>query len=75
MGAKEKVHAVFKEDLLELLKAIGEHEPILEGARFCEICSSPIDLDNIQIVMPTSQRTFLYICRSIQCVEEYNQSK
>jgi hypothetical protein len=73
MSAKQKVPAVFKEDLLDLLNAIGEYEQILEGGRFCEICLSPINPDNIQFLTPTSQGKFLYICRSLECVEEYNQ--
>lgn len=75
MIEKIKIPAVFKEDLRQLLKSIGELEPIEKGERICKVCSKLISLDNIQLIIPRQANTFDYICDSPSCVEEYNRKK
>ena len=75
MIEKNKIPAVFKEDLRKLLQSIHEIEPIEQGERLCKVCSKIITLENIQLIIPRSQSTFEYVCDSPVCVEEYNRKK
>lgn len=72
---KNKIPAVYKEDLQKLLQSINELEPIEKGERICKICSKVISLSNIQLIIPKQANTFDYICDSPVCVEEYNRKK
>ena len=75
MTEKTKIPAVFKENLKEFLKSIGELEPIEKGERICKVCSKIISFDNIQLIIPRQANTFDYICDSPVCIEEYNRKK
>jgi len=75
MTEKNKIPAVFKENLKQLLKSINELEPIEKGERICKVCSKIITPENIQIIIPRQNNTFDYICDSPVCVEEYNRKK
>lgn len=75
MTEKNKIPAVFKEDLIKLLQSINEMEPIERGERICKVCSKVISLENIQLIIPRQANTFDYICDSPVCVEEYNRKK
>ncbi|MCK0125119.1 hypothetical protein MWU76_11970 [Gelidibacter sp. F2691] len=75
MTNKNKIPAVFKEDLRKLLNSISEIEPIEKGERICGICSKIISLYNIQMIIPRQSNTYEYICDSPVCVEEYNRKK
>lgn len=75
MIEKNKIPAVFKEDLKKLLQSIGEMEPIEKGERICKTCSKVISLENIQLIIPRQANTFEFICDSPVCVEEYNRKK
>jgi hypothetical protein len=73
MKDKNKIPAVFKEDLQKLLKSINEMEPIEKGERLCKVCSKVISLENIQLIIPRQSNAFDFICDSPVCVEEYNR--
>lgn len=73
MKEKNKIPAVFKEDLQKLLQSINEMEPIEKGERLCKVCSKVISLENIQLIIPRHANTFEFICDSPVCVEEYNR--
>lgn len=75
MTEKNKIPAVFKEDLQNLLQSINEINPIEQGQRICKVCSKVISLENIQLIIPRKANTFDYICDSPVCVEEYNRNK
>ena len=75
MTDKNKIPAIFKEDLQKLLQSINEIEPIEKGERLCKMCSKVISSDNIQLIIPRHENTFDYICNSPVCVEEYNRKK
>ena len=72
---KNKISAVFKEDLQKLLMSINEIDPLEKGERICKVCSKVILLENIQLIIPRQANTFDYICDSPICVEEYNRKK
>lgn len=72
---KNKIPAVFKEDLKKLLQSIGELEPIEKGERICKVCSKIISIENIQLIIPRHGNEFDFICDSPVCVEEYNRKK
>ena len=72
---KNKINAIFNEDLLEFLDKKGELEEIEKGNRLCKICGGPINLSNIQMVIPRSAKGYEYICDSISCVESYYENK
>jgi hypothetical protein len=75
MTEKSKIPAVFKEDLQKLLHSVNEIEPIEKGERLCKVCSKVISFENIQLIIPSQENTFDYICYSPICVEEYNRKK
>lgn len=75
MKEKNKIPAVFKEDLEKLLLSINELEPIEKGDRICKFCSKVITTDNIQLIIPRKSDVFDYICNCPVCIEEYNRKK
>lgn len=75
MTEKNKIPAVFKEDLKQLLQSLNELDPVEKGERICKVCSKIITPINIQIIIPRQNNTFDYICDSPVCVEEYNRKK
>lgn len=75
MTEKNKIPAVFKENLQKLLKSINEMESIEKGERLCRVCSKVISLENIQLIIPRQANAFEFICDSPVCVEEYNRKK
>ena len=75
MTEKNKIPAVFKEDLKKLLQSLNEMEPIEKGERLCKVCSKVISLENIQLIIPQQANAFDFICDSPVCVEEYNRKK
>ncbi|MFC4162832.1 hypothetical protein ACFOWU_04145 [Epilithonimonas zeae] len=73
MEGKNKIPAVFKEDLKKLLQSIDELESIEKGERLCKVCSKVVSLENIQLIIPRKDKTYDFICDSPVCVEEYNR--
>jgi len=74
MKEKNKIPAVFKEDLKKLLQSLNEDEPLLNGDRSCLVCTKIINYDNLQLIIPRSGKTFEYVCNDPVCVEQYNNS-
>lgn len=70
----DKINAVYNEDLTSFLNKKGELTHIENGERFCKICGTPINLNNIQMVIPFKNMAFEYICESINCVEKYHEN-
>lgn len=70
---KEKISAIYDEDLSGLLEKEGELEQINNGNRFCKMCGTPIILENIQMVIPHRDSDYEYICEFISCVENYHK--
>lgn len=68
---KEKIQAVFDEDLIHVLRKMNQLEKIEKGEIFCNECSSLITLENIQIVVPFFQKEYTYVCNNPDCVERY----
>jgi hypothetical protein len=75
MTEKNKIPAVFKEDLQRLLKSINELEQIERGERICKVCSKVITTENIQLIIPRQSKSFDFVCDSPVCVEEFNRKK
>lgn len=75
MVEKNKIKAVFKEELQNLLQSINEFDAIEKGERICKVCSKVITLQNIQLIIPRPEKVFDYICDSPTCIEEYNRKK
>ena len=70
---KNKINAIYDEDLKSFLCSKDELPHIVNGERFCKICGVPINLNNIQMVIPHANAEFEYICESINCVEKYHE--
>jgi len=64
-------NAIFDEDLINVLKKLGELQKIEEGKVFCSVCNSLITLKNIQIIIPHPDNKFIYVCNDTACVENY----
>jgi hypothetical protein len=72
---KDKINAIYNEDLDSFLEKERELDKIEKGERFCMICGVPINLSNIQMVIPHKDKGFGYVCDSIVCVEKYYENK
>jgi hypothetical protein len=72
---KQKIRAIFSEDLQEVLSKTGEMEAIENGNRFCCFCGIPMNLNNIQLLLPNSKKSFDYVCDSVLCVEKHSNKK
>lgn len=70
-----KIAAVFKEELGNLLSSLGELESIKAGERSCYICSKTITPDNLQLIVPKANNKFQYVCNDTSCIAAYNQNK
>ena len=68
---KNKIQAIFDEDLIDVLKKMGQLQKIDNGQVFCHSCGSLITIKNIQIVIPYFKTEFLYICNNPACVEKF----
>lgn len=66
---KTKIPALYKEDLLDLLKSINEAQAILNGERTCLVCSNVITMDNIQLLIPRRENQFDYVCNNTDCIK------
>lgn len=72
---KNIINAIYNEDLADFLDRKGELAEIENGNRYCKTCGSPINLSNIQMVIPKSKNGYEYVCDSISCVESYYENK
>lgn len=72
---KNEIKAIYNEDLEEFLQSVGELEPIKKGERFCKSCGSPINVNNIQMVIPKKGLPYEYVCDSVICVEQYHNNQ
>jgi hypothetical protein len=68
---RNKVPAIFKEDLEKLLQVLGELDSLKAGERFCCVCSKVITIDNIQLIIPREGNKFDYVCNDSNCVAGY----
>lgn len=75
MKEKNKIPAVFKEELVDLLDSIGELTHINDAERFCMVCSKVITVNNLQIIIPRKEKKFEFVCNSPVCIEAYNKQK
>ena len=69
-----KISAVYKEDLRNLLVSIGECEPVSNNQRNCSICSRVISLDNIQLLVPRAGNKYDFVCNNSECVSIFNSN-
>lgn len=68
---KEKLRAVFDEDLVGILKRINVYESFERGELLCEKCHTPISTENLQLIIPRKSGKFEFVCSEICCVEAY----
>jgi hypothetical protein len=65
------INAIFNEDLEKFLSKKGELEKIEKGEIFCSICGVPINLNNINLIVPYEKSSLKYVCDSSECIEKY----
>jgi RNA polymerase-binding transcription factor DksA len=69
----QSIQAVLEDDLIGLLKSIGELENIENGSRVCGECGRPIALQNLQMIVPAEKGTFRYVCNCLSCIDAYHR--
>jgi len=69
---ENKVPAIFKEDLKNLLISLEELDPIIAGERQCYVCEKTITLDNLQLLIPREGNKYEYVCNDTDCVSNHN---
>jgi len=72
---KEKLSAVFEEDLPGLLRKIGLSNALESGELFCIKCGAQINSSNLQIIMPRQNGVYEFVCSTPECVEGYFSKK
>lgn len=72
---KNRITAVFKEDLQKILYSINEIEPLTNGERLCVFCGKVMTINNIQLIIPRSDNIFDFVCDHPICIEKYNRKK
>jgi hypothetical protein len=75
MQHKNKIPAVFKEDLKQLLRSIGEIDPINNGDRVCLSCTKLITIENMQMIIPRKNNRYEYICNDSLCIRNIDSQK
>ena len=68
---EEKLRAVLDEDIPAVLEKFGQKQAILDGEILCQECGTPINLTNIQIIIPLVNDEFYYVCDRVECMDEY----
>jgi len=68
---KEKVNAIYSEELGRFLEENGELVKLLNGELFCRICDNALDIDSIQLIIPSKKSGFSYVCNRPDCIEKY----
>ena len=72
---KEKISAIYSEELKKFLEKNGEMEKLLNGEVFCQICDNILEIDNIQLIIPNKGKGFKYVCDRPDCIEKHYDSK
>ncbi len=57
---KNKIPAIFNEDLITFLQEIKEYDFIASGERYCNGCAKVISFDNIQLIIPKAGGSYNY---------------
>jgi hypothetical protein len=68
------LQAVLDEDLVNLLKSVGQLEKIETATVFCSQCGVLITLDNLQLIIPSSKNEFEFVCNDFKCVEKFYET-
>jgi len=71
---REKLKAVHDDDLEEFLSSIGVLEQIRKGCHRCNICDTPITIENLGAVYPEGDK-INFLCERLSCLTEINLSK
>lgn len=66
---KNKLKAVYEDDLIGYLKSVGVYQDILEGKYLCKYCGSKITLENLEIMVP-EEREIKFICDNKNCLNQ-----
>lgn len=72
---RESLHAVLDEDLVNLLQSIGQLERIENGSEYCSQCGLPINVNNVQVIVPLPEGKFTFVCNDLSCVEKYYKER
>jgi hypothetical protein len=72
---RESLHVVLDEDLANLLQSIGQLERLEKGSEYCSQCGLPMNLKNLQVIVPLADGTFVFVCSDINCVERYFEER
>ena len=67
----KKLQAIFDEDLVAVLRKIGQLEKVESGQVVCSVCGCLITLKNMQIIISQQKNEFNFICNNTLCVEKF----
>jgi len=71
---KEPLRAVLDEELETLLRSIGQLELLRDGQAVCGVCGKPVDLTNLQMILPLKEEKFQFVCSEPSCVERFSSN-
>jgi hypothetical protein len=65
---KKDLNTFLNDDMVTILKKIGEYEFIMNYEKKCEICEEIITIDNIFSISKKDGK-YIYTCNNPSCVE------
>lgn len=66
-----EMQVILDEEMAAILSRLGELEKINQGVLHCRFCGVPMNLDNIQLIIPNTSGSFDYVCNDPACVQSH----
>ncbi len=66
---RNRLKAVYEDDLIGYLKSIGVYDEITQGNRRCVYCGNHITLENLEVIVPKG-RIVEIICNNENCLNQ-----
>jgi hypothetical protein len=68
---KQSQKVLYDEDLGKFLSSVNQLAELEAGHLFCKECGVVITQSNLQLIVPISEVSYEYVCKSPQCVKNY----
>ena len=72
MGTKDRMKAVYDDDLGELLSSLGLVESVEQGKVRCRVCGEQQSIDSIGVLVPNGDRVEV-VCSDPECLVDFYQ--
>lgn len=66
---KNKLKAIYEDDLIGYLKSVGLYDDIVAGKHKCKYCGHSITLENLEIIVPQNDGAE-FVCSNKNCLNQ-----